>query len=407
MTDDRSADPRPPWNLVWMLSATSIVSWGTTYYAFGVMLTPMQKDLGWSLGLLTGAYSMALGIAALVLVPTGAWIDRAGGRIPMTLGSLLAAAMFALLGINDSLVGFYLIWAGLGLVMATTFYEAAFAVIEMGFGDLYKKGIIVLTFAGGLASTVFIPITQWLVNDYGWRGAAFGLALANLIVCVPLHWQLPARAARGVARHAAAQGASAAVAIHRALRSLDFWTLVTAFTAMALIFGSLGVHLIPLLGAKGFSTGEVVLIASLIGPMQVAGRLAQFGLGDALDVRRLSRIVFAMMPVAIAILLLAPAQSLFIAFFVVFYGVCLGIVTILRGTAMPELFGRENYAVLSNLLSAPSVAARAIAPFLASLLVTAFATYQALEWALLASAIVSFGAMWIATRRRSPNNGGG
>jgi hypothetical protein len=38
---------RAPWNLVWMLSATSIVSWGTAYYAFGVMLNPMQKELGW------------------------------------------------------------------------------------------------------------------------------------------------------------------------------------------------------------------------------------------------------------------------------------------------------------------------------------------------------------------------
>ena len=404
MTETKS----PPWNLVWNLSATSIVSWGTAYYAFGVLLNPMQQELGWSQSALTGAYSMALGIAALILVPTGAWIDRSGGRIPMTAGSLLAAAMFALLAINDSLIGFYLIWAGLGLVMATTFYEAAFAVIEIGFGAAYKKGITVLTFAGGLASTVFIPITQWLVDHYGWRGACFGLALSNLLICVPLHLRLPARhaaGAHGTSRHAAAPRTSASVAIRRALRSLDFWTLVTAFTAMALIFGALGVHLIPLLSAKGFSTGEVVLIASLVGPMQVAGRLAQFGLGDALDARRLSRIVFAMMPVAMIVLLLAPAQSLFIAFFVVFYGVCLGIVTILRGTAMPELFGRDNYAVLSNLLSAPSVAARAIAPFLASLIVTAFGTYHALEWALFAAAIVSVVAIWIATRRVRSANG--
>ena len=395
-----SSSSSAPWHLVWTLSATSIVSWGTAYYAFGVMLNPMQKDLGWSLGALTGAYSLALGIAALVLVPTGAWIDRVGGRLPMTLGSILAAAMFALMAINDSLIGFYLIWAGLGLVMATTFYEAAFAVIEMGFGDDYRRGITVLTFAGGLASTFFIPITQWLINGYGWRGAAFGLALSNLLICVPLHWRLPARSGHATARHATTPRASARAAIRRALRSVDFWTLVIGFTAMALSFGAMGVHLIPLLGAKGFTTGEVVLIASLIGPMQVAGRLAQFGLGDAIDVRRLSRIVFAMMPVAMAILLLAPAQSLFIGFFVVFYGASLGMVTILRGTAMPELFGRENYALLSNLLSAPSVAARAIAPFLASLIVTAFATYRALEWAMLVAALLAFGAIWIATRRR-------
>jgi hypothetical protein len=164
--------------------------------------------------------------------------------------------------------------------------------------------------------------------------------------------------------------------------------------------GTLGVHLIPLLGSKGFSTGEVVLIASLVGPMQVAGRLMQFGLGDALDIRRLSRIVFAMLPIAMVILLIAPAKSLFIGFFVVSYGVGMGIQTILRGTAMPELFGRANYAALSNLLSAPGVAARAVAPFLASLIVVGFDGYVALEWVLLVIAIASTLAIGLATRRQ-------
>ena len=408
------AADRTRWRLVWALSATQIVSWGTAYYAFGVMLSPMQKELGWTQTALTGAYSLALGISALTLVPIGAWIDRHGGRAAMTAGSLLSVVLFVLLGLNHSLVGFYLIWCAMGLVMATTLYEAAFAVIEIGFGADYRKGITVLTFAGGFASTVFVPVTQWLIDGFGWRGATLGLAAANLLICVPLHAGLPRRKGQGhpdgagdrghadgnaVAPAKRAPPRRAAHAIANALRSAQFWTLVVAYTAYALVVGTLGVHLIPLLGEKGFTTGEVVLIASMVGPMQVAGRLAQFGLGDALDIRRLSRIVFAMLPVAMAILLFAPSQSLFIGFFVVAYGVGMGIQTILRGTAMPELFGRDNYAALSNLLSAPGVAARAIAPFLASLIVVGFGGYVALEWALLIIAIASTIAIWLATRR--------
>ena len=408
--------PAPPWRLVWALSATQIVSWGTVYYAFGVLLVPMRMEFGWAQGVLTGAFSMALGISALVLVPVGVWIDRHGGRSAMTLGSMLAVGLFTLLAVNHSMAGFYLIWAGFGLVMATTLYEAAFAVVEGGFGPAYRKGITVLTFAGGFASTVFIPITQWLADAFGWRGAMLGLAAANLLVCVPLHALLPGRPGQrsaekvsatnsddtptGTSRRPALRGAGATAAIRHTLASLKFWTLAIAYTGYALVIGTLGVHLIPLLGAKGFSTSEVVLIASMVGPMQVAGRLAQYGLGDAIEVRRLSRIVFAMMPIAMAVLLLAPAQSLFIAFFVVFYGVGMGISTILRGTAMPELFGRENYAALSNLLSAPSMAARAVAPFVASLIVAAFGTYEALVWANIGIALAALGAIWIATRRK-------
>ncbi len=382
---------------------TQIVSWGTVYYAFAVMLSPMQAEFGWAQSVLTGAYSCALGISALALVPVGAWIDRHGGRTAMTAGSLLGAVLFALLAFNHSLVGFYLIWAGFGLVLATTLYEAAFAVIEIGFGSAYRKGITVLTFAGGFASTVFIPITQWLVDGFGWRGAALGLAACNLVLCVPLHAMLPARGSargRGGRHRDATSAAGARAAVSRALRSVPFWTLVLAYTGYALVVGTMGVHLIPLLGAKGFSTGEVVLIASLVGPMQVAGRLAQFGLGDALDVRKLSRIVFAMMPVALVILALAPSQSLFIGLFVVFYGVGMGIQTILRGTAMAELFGRENYAALANLLSAPGVAARAVAPLLASLAVAAFGSYGSLSWLMLGVAVATLVAVWVATARR-------
>src|SRR5689334_11443297 len=192
----RSSVAGDKWRIVWSLSATQIVSWGTAYYAFGVLLSPMQREFGWAQAVLTGAYSLALGIVAVSLVPIGAWIDRHGGRAAMTAGSLLAVALFVLLGVNRSLVGFYAIWCAMGLVMALTLYEAAFAVIEIAFGDDYRKGITVLTFAGGFASTVFVPVTQWLIDGFGWRGAAFGLAVCNLLVCVPLHARLPQRRAR-------------------------------------------------------------------------------------------------------------------------------------------------------------------------------------------------------------------
>ncbi len=71
----------PPWGLVWALSATQIVAWGTAYYAFGVMLVPMQQEFGWAQSVLTAAYSMALGIAAVVLVPVRR-VDRSRRRPP-------------------------------------------------------------------------------------------------------------------------------------------------------------------------------------------------------------------------------------------------------------------------------------------------------------------------------------
>ena len=43
-------------------------------------------------------------------------------------------------------------------------------------------------FLGGLASTVFIPLTASLIHGLGWRQALMWLALTQWVVCAPLHF---------------------------------------------------------------------------------------------------------------------------------------------------------------------------------------------------------------------------
>ena len=77
--------------------------------------------------------------------------------------TVAAAGLFALMSQVQSLPAFYAIWLGLGVVMAAVLYDAAFTVITAQFGTSARKAITTLTLAGGFASTVFWPLTQWLV----------------------------------------------------------------------------------------------------------------------------------------------------------------------------------------------------------------------------------------------------
>ncbi|HAX25091.1 MAG TPA: MFS transporter, partial [Chloroflexi bacterium] len=121
------------WVMVAALSLTEITSWGVLYYAFSVFLTPIGAEMGWSIAEMTGAYSLALLVSGVAAIPAGRWLDRHGPRGLMTAGSIAATVLVVAWSRVESLLGFYLVWAGIGLVMAAVLYEPAFVVVATWF----------------------------------------------------------------------------------------------------------------------------------------------------------------------------------------------------------------------------------------------------------------------------------
>jgi MFS family permease len=129
----------------------------------------------------------------------------------MSGGSLLAALCLALLSQVTGLLGFYLTWAGLGAAMAAMLYQPVFAVVTRRYPNDFRRAIITMTFLGGLASTVFIPLIAWLMATWGWRTAVLVLAALHLLVCLPVHWQTLRHAPQSLHRSAAGQVANASL----------------------------------------------------------------------------------------------------------------------------------------------------------------------------------------------------
>src|SRR4030081_1931089 len=81
------------WVLMVTLGVTETISWGILYYAFAVYLSPMETELGWSRGDITGAFSLGLLLAGLAAIPIGRWLDRHGPRLLMSVGSVAASLL--------------------------------------------------------------------------------------------------------------------------------------------------------------------------------------------------------------------------------------------------------------------------------------------------------------------------
>ncbi len=174
------------WAIAGTLAVTETASWGVLYYAFAVFLVPMQEELGWSQTALTGAYSLGLLVSGLAAPLVGRWLDWHGPRGLMTIGSIVGAALLLVWASVEDLLVFYLVWVGLGLAMAATLYEPAFAVLAKWFERGRARALLLVTLAGGLASTIFLPLSAWLVEAQGWRGALFALAgILALLTILP------------------------------------------------------------------------------------------------------------------------------------------------------------------------------------------------------------------------------
>ena len=341
--------------LVSGLGIAQIVSWGSLYYPISVLGESMQRDLGVSSTVLFGAFTLSLLISGMAAPMVGRLMDAHGARAVLCAGSLLAMGALLLTARASGPVGLYAGAMLSGVAMAACLYDAAFMALNQLAGDAYRRSVTGLTLFGGFASTVSWPLSQFLLGTVGWRDALLLYAGLQLALCLPLHaLLLPARTGKTLA---AQDAAPAAVVLPDTL-----W-LATAFALASFVLSVLSVHLISLFQLSGLENGSAVFIATLVGPMQVLGRLMELGAGGRLRAVHVGAVAFASMVLALAGLFLLHGASPLAFVIAGLYGISNGLMTIVRGVVPAELYGRRHYGLLLGRLARPAFVARALAPF--------------------------------------------
>ena len=393
------------WVMLAALALTEITSWGVLYYSFTVFLTPMGEEMGWSRAAMTGAFSLALLLAGLAGVVVGRWLDRQGPRLLMTVGSVAASLLVvAWANVND-LLGFYLIWAGLGLAMAATLYEPAFWVVAAWFRQRRSRALTLLTFVAGFASVIYIPLAAWLVAVQGWRAALLTLALLLAALTIPAHALVLRRFPRdlglepdGARLAPLAAGANVAppaersVSANEALRGPAFWWLATAFFLATLAVGAVVVHLVPYLIDEGYAPNFAAWAAGLVGLAALPGRLIFTPLGNHLPRRVVAAGLFGMQALALAALLVWRSEA-GVLLFVVLFGAGFGAITPARAALIADLYGPAHYGRINGLVALGLTGARALAPVGAGLLATVSGGYDPVFLTLIALSALAAGAV--------------
>jgi MFS family permease len=130
-----------PWRAVLVLGVTEILAWGTIFYPPVLTVPLIAHDRGWSMSLAMGGFSLALLTAGLVSPRVGLLIDHYGGHRVMSVGSLLAALGLASIVYADHPAAYIAVWMVLGVAIAATLYDPAFATLGRIFGAGARRPI--------------------------------------------------------------------------------------------------------------------------------------------------------------------------------------------------------------------------------------------------------------------------
>lgn len=345
------------------LGTAQALAWASSYYLPAMLAVPMARDLGVSSPTVFAAFSLALIVSALLGPYAGRAIDRWGARPVLSATNLVFALGLALLAGAQGRVGLFGAWIVLGVGMGSGLYEAAFSALVRLYGRDSRNAITGITLIAGFASTIGWPLSSWLEQQAGWRGACQAWAALHLLVGLPLNLSLPSVGAAPVGSEGASAAAGpGAAALTGARARRAGLLLATVFAATWFISTAMAAHLPRLLQASGAPLLTAVAVGALIGPAQVAGRLLEFGLLRRLHPLLSARLAAVLHPIGAACLLTAGAPVA--ALFVLLHGAGNGILTIANGTLPLTLFGSRGYGQRQGLLMMPARLAQASSPWL-------------------------------------------
>lgn len=260
-------------------------------YSLGLMMDPLGDEFGWS----RAQISMASLIPALLMITlspfVGAIIDRWGTRrlaIPSIALTGISLAMISL--VNGSLILWFALWFFYGLVSLGTKITVWTTAISGSFSAARGMALGLAVAGAAVTQIVAPPLTQFLVDGYGWRTAYvwLGIGWAALPFVLALFFLRDARDRQRLANKPDTPPQPAPVPLtglsgREALRNVPLLriaisTLLTMFIGTAIL-----IHQVPILTSAGIDRSDAAWFAGLAGVAALIGKIMTGWMVDRWD----------------------------------------------------------------------------------------------------------------------------
>lgn len=388
---------------------------GFSSYAFGLFITPLTAEFGWSRAEINAAISFTV-FSGFVGPLLGVLMDRRGPRMVMLVSLPLVGLGYLLrFGVHD-LWQFYALSAMTALAQAGEASLTTPVLVSNWFVRLRGRVMGLALMGANIGGLVIPPITVQLIDHLGWRSTYVGFSFIPLLVTLPLTVflvrdrpdQLGERAfgaeklsSPPVGRTAGAVvDADQAWPLGRALRTRTFWLLSAVFFISSLSFITVLTQLVPHLEREGIDRGFASGVLAILALFGAVGKLLFGYLAERIPPRRVLILSYVLQTAGI-LLLLQIHWGWTLAPFVPLFGLGYGSVGVLFPLLVTESFGAVGFGKLFALLSLSGTAAGMIGAPLAGAIFDATSHYDPAFAGLIVLYFAGIGCM-LAARPTKP-----
>lgn len=347
---DAVAEWRQGWKVV-LAAATGMAVASTISYSSGLFIEPLEREFHWSRAQIMSGNSIAATLAVICAPFMGLLVDRIGPRrIGIAAVIILCSAMtlFSLTG--PSIWQWRALWLpfslGIILVQPMVWTGAVTSLFSAGRGLA-----LAVTLCGSSIASFTVPkLTETLIQHFGWRGAWVGLGAFLLALALPIIL-LFFTSARDRERTSRQTGTSASALPRQSIwqsgiLTRQFFQLLIAGVAIALVVVTMVVSIVPVLSASGIDRSEAAWIAGLVGVTAIIGRLAIGALLDRMDGRIIAAVCVTLPIIGLLILIHMPGSVIAASAAVLVFGLSLGAELDIIAYLTSRYFGRENFGFL-------------------------------------------------------------
>lgn len=364
------------WVIVATMFAINFSTMATGTLNYGLFVLPMQRELMLSratFGWMQTTRRLSAGVLSFAV---GWLIDRYGSRVYIPLAALMIGGCLILVGFSSHAWQFIVLFALVG-VSGLAAPNGIVTSVPVAKWFVRKRGrALALATAGlGISGIVFLPVTQWLIDGYGWRSAWQILALIFMLISVPsaalfLRRQPEDMGLRvdgdppdtpaldeSAPRQATASDDEPAWTVRQAFRTATMWKLMAVFALAGVAQGGASFHRIPFFVERGYDPLLVSWSFAADAGGAAAFALVSGWLADRVPIRFLAAVSFSGFIGAILLMIYVSSAQIMFASTIVF-GCSVGIGMIVHTYIFAAYYGRAFLGTIRgivmpiNLLSA-------------------------------------------------------